>query len=162
MLNSVFPFVKICFSHYYCCGSTTPPPVYGLGPTYLSSCSNSSSTESDSPLTPQATTRLSMFDEASDLAKSSGVVDLLRADPTVRLVHGVLHSTLPKLLSSSKQCLVAAVLTHLDTVIAKTNHRKKKRLFMINNICSAAYEFLNNATSHTTRKSYECRVLFSL
>ena len=25
-----------------------------------------------------------MFDEASDLAKSSGVVDLLRADPTVR------------------------------------------------------------------------------
>ena len=66
----------------------------------------------------------------------------------VLFVHGVLHSTLPKLLSSSKQCLVAAVLTHLDTVIAKTNHRKKKRLFMINNICSAAYEFLNNATSH--------------
>ena len=60
------------------------PRKNGGSPTYLSSCSNSSSTESDSPLTPQATTRLSMFDEASDLAKSSGVVDLLRADPTVR------------------------------------------------------------------------------
>ena len=58
------------------------PRKNGGSPTFLSSAS--SSTESDSPLTPQAMTRLSMFDEASDLAKSSGVVDLLRADPAVR------------------------------------------------------------------------------
>ena len=63
----------------------------------------------------------------------------------VLFVHGVFHSTLANILSSSQKCLVKAVLAQLDIVIAKVDHPNKKMLSMIS---SAAYEFLNNATSH--------------
>ena len=45
------------------------------------SSTNTSSTESDTSLTPQSISRRSMFNEASELARASGVVDLWRADP---------------------------------------------------------------------------------
>ena len=68
-------------------------------------------------------------------------------------INGVLPVDLANVLSSSELFLVPAVLIHLRTVVTKANLAHPQASAWVEKICTATYNFLNNACSSVTSQN---------